>query len=74
MISLFSINQADYQGLNVAQLDQMRCLFAKFDKNRDGRISIDELREAFAKIGDSFLRVSRSDAELKRIVILLINK
>ncbi len=46
----------------------MKTMFAKFDKNGDGSINHEELKEAFAVIGNNFLRISRDDAKIHRIV------
>lgn len=46
----------------------MKTMFSKFDKNGDGAINQEELKDAFAQIGNNFLRVSADDAEIKRIV------
>lgn len=49
----------------------MKSMFSQFDKNGDGYINADELKIAFATIGQSFLRTSQNDAEIKKIVSLI---
>lgn len=50
------------------QLEQMRSMFSKFDKNGDGNINRDELKTAFATIGHNFIRLSQDDTAITSIM------
>lgn len=51
--------------LSSEQIDTLKAAFSLFDKNGDGSISADELKQAFAELGQS-----PTDNEIKKMVII----